>query len=386
MRVIVSGFSLFLTAFVGSSSAAAEAPFGEPLAGKPSATFVVRDLGTLGGSTTDVYGLNDRGDVVGSSYTAAGERHAFVWRNGVMTDLQRPGEFGTAYAINNNGDIAGRVGAYAAVWTNGERVEIESPSPTWALFINDRGDVVGGPLGGFTGWFRWRDGVSTDLGNFIASAVNERGDIAGTHCVRDHACVWRDGVATDLGILPGDNRSIARAINVSGQVVGGSFVFPGPGPFHPVLWQNGTIADLGTLGGTFGIAVAINDRGQIAGYSTTADGETHASLWVNGEMSDLGTLGGTYSRAFAISDPGDVVGTSGDASEASYVFLWRDGIMKKLWLFNAAAGQGNTRDFHINARGEVAATCIAADGHHHGCIYQLAPPRRDSNLRSGSNE
>lgn len=40
--------------------------------------------------------------------------------------------------------------------------------------------------------------------------------------------------------------------------------------------------DLGTLGGTFSSAAAINDLRQVVGYSTTAsDEEVHAVLWRN---------------------------------------------------------------------------------------------------------
>jgi len=39
------------------------------------------------------------------------------------------------------------------------------------------------------------------------------------------------------------------------------------------------MTDLGTLGGNFSGPVAINDRGQVVGYSTTASGELHAFLW-----------------------------------------------------------------------------------------------------------
>jgi uncharacterized membrane protein len=36
---------------------------------------------------------------------------------------------------------------------------------------------------------------------------------------------------------------------------------------HAVLWQNGTIKDLGTLGGPDSVAWQINERGEIAGQS-----------------------------------------------------------------------------------------------------------------------
>src|SRR5919202_1397013 len=54
-------------------------------AGSPPYTIV--DLGTLGGATSDAYGLNDAGDVVGDSVTATGDTHAFLYTGGKLQDL-----------------------------------------------------------------------------------------------------------------------------------------------------------------------------------------------------------------------------------------------------------------------------------------------------------
>ncbi len=37
--------------------------------------------------------------------------------------------------------------------------------------------------------------------------------------------------------------------------------------------------DLGTLGGPVSQVLAINDRGQVVGFATTAAGDAHATLW-----------------------------------------------------------------------------------------------------------
>src|SRR5256885_13825572 len=79
---------------------------------------------------------------------------------------------------------------------------------------------------------------------------------------------------TDLGAF-----SEATGINDLGQIVGVSFTTSGA-VGHALLWQNGTMTDLGTLpNGTISLALSINDLGQIVGSSDTASRATHAVLW-----------------------------------------------------------------------------------------------------------
>ena len=73
----------------------------------------IRDLGTLGGTDSAAYGINEKGVVVGKSQIRNGTEHAFSWKKGKMTDLNRliPDASGWtlkyANAINNVGQIVG---------------------------------------------------------------------------------------------------------------------------------------------------------------------------------------------------------------------------------------------------------------------------------------
>jgi len=70
------------------------------------------NLGTLGGSNNVAYGINNSGVIVGSSRTSGNQERGFVWRNGILTDLNTliPANSGivirSANAINDSGQIA----------------------------------------------------------------------------------------------------------------------------------------------------------------------------------------------------------------------------------------------------------------------------------------
>ena len=110
------------------------------------------------------------------------------------------------------------------------------------------------------------------------------------------------GEVHELPVWPGDTVGLASAINDQGQVVGGSgfCTTPAPGSIkNALLWQNGRMINLGSLGGTYdNVATAINDRGQVVGWSDLAgdsptSGTTQSFLWQHGRIIDLGTLSAT---------------------------------------------------------------------------------------------
>src|SRR5437773_6590567 len=86
-------------------------------------SYSVNDLGTLGGSASQAYAINNGSLIVGSSVTVDASSHAFLFSNNSMSDLRIRGSFSVATACNESNQIAGYYddGDYNAfIWTKGK--------------------------------------------------------------------------------------------------------------------------------------------------------------------------------------------------------------------------------------------------------------------------
>jgi probable HAF family extracellular repeat protein len=175
-----------------AACASDEAPTG-PSMGPALATipaYTAVDLGA--GQNSQALAINAAGQVVGS-FVHGGNTRAFLWSNGVLSDL---GTLGTGIQETSR-----------------------------ALGIDSAGNVVGSA-------------------SFAPGST-------------DHAFLWSKGVMRDLGTLGDPSGSSqANAINAAGQIVGVSSAAK-LGHIHAFLWQNGVMTDLGTLGGGYSNALAI---------------------------------------------------------------------------------------------------------------------------------
>jgi probable HAF family extracellular repeat protein len=140
---------------------------------------------------------------------------------------------------------------------------------------------------------------------------------------RSHATLWKDGIPMDLGVLNGQVYSRANGINAMGQVVGYSGPQRDSTESRAFVWSSKTgMVDIGTLGGAYAQAYAINDNGYITGASQTQGMgpilTTHAFIYRqlaptspgNRQMQDLGVLGGLFSSGMAINSYNHVAGYS----------------------------------------------------------------------------
>jgi probable HAF family extracellular repeat protein len=273
-----------------------------PIAFRTSAGNPIVDLGTLGGTYSYGLGINNSGEAVGYSYIAGDSvYHAFrTSANGSLsaaTDLGTPGGiYSDALGINSSGQTVGFSVDFAGdgvkhAFRTSPNGSITSSSDlggtnSEADGINDQGQVVGESNG-----FAFRtapNGAITPsslLSDFpsAALAINASGQTVGSyeanadrniHAFRTTATGGLDTATDDLGTLGTGLLSEALAINDQGQVVGFSYITPDSnslGVSHGFFADsNGPMQDLNDLippgtGWVLGPATGINDLGQITG-------------------------------------------------------------------------------------------------------------------------
>jgi probable HAF family extracellular repeat protein len=332
--------------------------------------YTVTDLGTLGGAVGSGNGINYEGRVAGAANLSNGNTRAFLSGPGVMYDLGTLGgpnsnEGGlnasnqiAIFADTSKTDPLGEnfcgFGAnlicLAAIW-NGTMTALPTlgGNNSVAYAINNQGQVAGT--------------AETSIKDPTCPAPQ---------VLRFEAALWGPaGQVQELPPLPGDTVGAAMWLNNYGQAVGSSGTcanggvipaFDGP---HAVLWQNGVPTNLGNLGGAMvNLGQSINDLGEVVGCADLA-GEVpgfpfvqiHSFLWTQATgMQDLGTVGTDFSSfPFGINDNEQVVGASCDEMGNCRAFLRQNKAMLDLnALVPANSPLYLTFAFVINDAGEIA--------------------------------
>lgn len=256
--------------------------------------------GLPGASDTIAFGLNDLDQAVGDSGAAVfSDAHGVLWQNGVVHDLGTlPGDAGSdAYVINNlgftTGDSYSPNGTYRAViWDPSQKIHRLSGRASWsysyAECINDLGQIAG------------------------QAGPDASGDYPGVY--------WstKDAAPTYLQKPAGGGSAGPVAINLWAQIVG-SVTPNSTGVSIPALWQQGRLTELAVLANDpFGVALGINNWGQIVGFSASLAGfqdltTAHPILWENGQSIDLQDQiptgsGWRLEQASSINDLGQIAG------------------------------------------------------------------------------
>jgi probable HAF family extracellular repeat protein len=145
----------------------------------------------------------------------------------------------------------------------------------------------------------------------------------------------------------------------------------------PAAASTYSVTDLGSLGYGVTKGLAINNSGQVTGYSYSSDAfqvtcppqkygqpkkcfenPYHAFLWSSGTMTDLGTFGGHFSQGVAINLAGEVVG-SADKTSKDGAYLGSDGF---LWNGTKMVDLGFFEPGGINDSGQIAGGCGSSSG------------------------
>ena len=329
LRVVLIAFSLALAGGIPGLITAAAAP-----AAAATAAYTMTDLGNLGGGVSTGFGINASGEVAGRSYLNKvfffkcgrhichfTQNDPFSWSGGTMTDL---GTFNAmsmseANAVNSTGDVVGGSNSRAFLVHNKKMTDL---GPGMATSINDFGEIVGNAS---SGSFLVSGGHRTTLAGFAPVGINNHHLLAG-----------------DIGVAP--------------EVE------------HAAIWNNGTITDLGTLGGPGSVAYAINDADQVVGEASTSTGVA-AFIWQNGKMTDLGV----DPIPSGINNNGLIVGNFGCG--ASTVILTTGSVCQNLQsLIPANSGYTLSEARGINDKGQIVAEAsLQSDPNHPRHSVLLTP-------------
>jgi probable HAF family extracellular repeat protein len=345
--------------------------------------YKVVDLGTLGGSHSWASAINDKGQVVGSSYLAGDQNyHAFLYMDGKITDLGTLGGTSSrANGINESGQVVG--------WSDNSSGERRGFLYDSANEMKNLNDSIPADLG----WSIYEAGGINDKGQIAASSWGNTQPDTDIVCDYWSGSGPASGAALVLSPIPtagyevqdlgnlGSYYSRATSINDSSKVVGFSYADPCGGE-QPFFYDES--ADPKMQGLSMREATGLNNTGKVVGYReewinwSCVDVGSGNDCWravlydnATKQIQYLGDLRGTYpmgprgvfgSVASGINDSGDVVGRSG-IQDGTYggdvhAFLKESGqpMIDLNTLIPADSGWTISSATAINNYGQIAAT------------------------------
>lgn len=304
-----------------------------------AATYRLEDVAPA--DVTYYAGLNRHGAVSGVTQVSFSKYQAHIYQNGSTRLLAAMGDGNTGKALNNRGDVAG---------------ECQQ---------NHRGKACIWKADGSVRTFRGPEGAR----DYITVAdINDAQQVVGYAQGRHgplRAYIFDNGVSKDLGSFDGV-WSQASAVNKLGHVSG--YSTDAAGVFHAFIHDGTELKDLGALA-EHSFAEDLNDNDVAVGRADVGNGERHAVIFKDGQVIDLGTLGSGDSQALAINNHEVVVGDSGGSA-----FVYRNGRMTDLNRdLDPVTGAGwrLVSAVNINDRGQIAAIATRGDFDDH--VVLLTP-------------
>ena len=381
--------SIWAVSLLAALAMPVQLPAQEQSPTQESDRYIVTDLGPVGPVLGQGYFITNNDLISGAATATDGSLHATFWKGGVEIDMSKGGGFGGPNSLSFGGNQKGQ--SVGGAETSNADPDGEDFCGFAAMGILSSGTCLP---------FVWQHGVMTPLptlggNNGIANQINSRGVVAGQTetAIRDQDCpspqvfhfkpvVWEQGQIRRLPISSGDPDGVALAINDSGDVAGASgtcstfspTLLIDLSPLHALLWENGKPTDLGTLGGQYGnVALNLNNKGQVVGVSNlSGDAISHAFLWTRGTgMQDLGTLpGDVLSAGLGINDSGEIVGVSLDQNFNLHAYIRRHGHMADLNdLITGDSSLFLLLPCSINTRGEITGLAVdSSTGEPHGFL------------------
>lgn len=240
-----------------------------------------------GAAATTVFGINARGDIVGTYVDSGAMSHGFLLRDGVFATIDVPGAAGSdARGISPAGDI---VGGY---WLPGE--------PTANIhgyllrrdgtleYIDYPGQINTIPQrilpdGTILGCFHGSDTMMSMFGMFMRGAV--------TGAIEQDASM-NNGATPDLSIIAGLFTDMTE---------------PAPRAAWGYVIENGVFTRFRVPGSNLTAVWDVSPGGALVGVYRNALG-THGFLLENGEYTSIDFPTATVTRAFGVNANGDIVG------------------------------------------------------------------------------
>lgn len=358
--------------------------------------YTITDLGTLSGDSR-ANAINDMGQVVGYSYLASGDYHAFRWdpnevngTTGVMVDLGvLDGDVrSVANGINNSGYVCGDSGRYVG----NDYIN--------KAFIHDGNQM----------YMLSDEEITFEVVSTGAASINQKGQIAGTinhtslpalrRCFRWDPCSLGDtnGVMHNLGTLAGGDLVSSMSINDNGQVCG----FGEPAdprnrvgyltdPNGSIAYHETTMLDTTDISGAYGYSV--NNKQHAVGFNICPiyPSGWKATIWhaynriyspgsdcYNSPPITLGAgflPGGDKANAYSINESDEVVGYS-ESSKGNRAFYWSssEGMIDLNDYIHPGSGWTLQYAKGINEIGQIVGWGINPDGDTRGFLLTYECP------------